>query len=474
MSRFIENGGNPSHANVYQFWVKTAPSLISLSPAIDDVQIAPYGVAVNIYPLTTARRNASSIIALGGHDLFNASSPIANRRSAAILALTSRAVMMEGPKSLLLPTSTPCTGSSSTCKVNPLLGILARLGSFVSTSATGDQWSNGFQWPGVLPGQLLGPITGVTNCSGVLVPGTTRSYCDTNATGDGTRFWGFSTVIVMWSNLLDLSRVTELGDANGAPYKWSVSRNLESSNISAGAFPWSFVSSNMEQLPPYGTAGYTEGITATVNVFTSAWSFTLEKPGGWRPVWEKGIIAGVVLVSALISVFCFLLFLERNLHLDLLYSMIPRRMVAKLHTGGFAESFDHVVVLFSDICSYTDLVSTLTPMQTMAMLNEIFADFDTLVDKHGIIKVETIGDSMVCVAGAPIPAGPEAQARAMANMALDMLEATQRHRAPDGSLLRIRVGLHAGPVMAGVVGRKMPRWCLFGGTCCTGAFRRAS
>ena len=389
VARFIENGGDPTHANVYRFWVKTAPTLIALSPAIDDVQIAPYGVATNIYPLVTARRNATGVIALGGHDLFNASSPVANRRSAAIAALTSRAVMMEGPKSLLLPTTTPCVGSA--CTVNPLLGILARLGSFVPTNVTTDVWSNGFTWPGV-PGQVLGPITGVTNCSGVRFAPTNMSYCDTNATGDGTRFWGFSTVIVMWSNLLELSRVTELGDASGHPYKWSVSRNLESANISAGPFPWTFVSGNAGQLPPDGTPGYTEGITATVRVFTSAWSFTLEKSGGWHPEWENGVIAGVVLVSALIALFSFLFSLERNLHLELLYSMLPRRMVAKLHTGGFAESFDHVVILFSDIVSYTDLVGTLTPVQTMDMLNELFADFDSLVDKHGIVKVETIGD----------------------------------------------------------------------------------
>jgi hypothetical protein len=189
-----------------------------------------------------------------------------------------------------------------------------------------------------------------------------------------------------------------------------VSRNLESANISAGPFPWTFVSANAGQLPPAGTPGYTEGITSTVQVFTSAWSFTLEKSGGWHPEWENGVIAGVVLVSALIALFSFLFSLERNLHLELLYSMLPRRMVAKLHTGGFAESFDHVVILFSDvralrrphtlpranrppailvlpqIVSYTDLVGTLTPVQTMEMLNELFADFDSLVDKHGIVK----------------------------------------------------------------------------------------
>ncbi len=108
-------------------------------------------------------------------------------------------------------------------------------------------------------------------------------------------------------------------------------------------------------------------------------------------------------MSALIALFAFLLLLERTLHLALLYSMLPRRMVKQLHgdgggggsgggsgAGAAAESYEHVVVLFSDIVSYTDLVGTLTPRQTMRMLDSLFEDFDALVDKHRIvIKIET-------------------------------------------------------------------------------------
>jgi hypothetical protein len=404
------------------FWDLTAPGLLDLSPAIDDVQLAPYGRVVNIYPLLTTRRNATIVIALGGHDLLNASSPVANRRSAALLAITSRQVMIEGPKSLLLPDVLSC---GARCYVDPLWAILARNAIFVKTDAEEDEWSEGTTWPGVLPGQLLGPVTEATNCSTVLNAVTGRSICATNATGDGTRFWGYATVIVIWKQLLELSRVVDLGDATGAPYRWSVSRSSEAS-LGQGNFPYVYTSSNTGRLP---TEPYDRGVVATVRVFTSVWAFTVEREGGWRPAWEGGVIAGVVLLSAVLAVFAFLLLLERSLHLELLYSMLPKRMVQRMRkdNGGFAESFEHVIVLFSDICSYTDLVGTLTPVQTMSMvrgygacrvrrcarfalsqradallhpaaalqLNSLFADFDELVDKHGIVKVETIGDVRV-------------------------------------------------------------------------------
>ncbi len=95
--------GGAMHSNAKAYFEAAAPELLSVSPAIDDIQLAPYGRAVQIIPLLTDRRNATAIIALGGHDLFNASSPVANRRGAALLALKSRQLIMEGPKYLLIP-----------------------------------------------------------------------------------------------------------------------------------------------------------------------------------------------------------------------------------------------------------------------------------------------------------------------------------------------------------------------------------
>ena len=104
------------------------------------------------------------------------------------------------------------------------------------------------------------------------------------------------------------------------------------------------------------------------------------------------------------------------------------------------------------------------------MLNSLFVEFDDLAARAGVTKVETIGDAYMAVDGTDAPLrGPVAQALQMAAFALDMVDAASRHELPNGGQMRIRAGLHCGPVVAGVVGRTLPHWSLFGDTVNTAA-----
>ncbi|XP_076136810.1 soluble guanylate cyclase 88E-like [Alosa pseudoharengus] len=102
-------------------------------------------------------------------------------------------------------------------------------------------------------------------------------------------------------------------------------------------------------------------------------------------------------------------------------------------------------------------------MQVVDMLNEIYIVFDTLSEKHNVYKVETIRDAYMVVAG--VPNKTTFHAHHICDMALDMLSSIDHLKDPStGDNIQIRVGIHSGMVVAGVVGLKMPRYCLFGDT----------
>ena len=455
VATFVESGPPPTHESVQNWFTRAAPALVMASPAIDDVQIAPCGHVAAVYPLVSARRNATGILLGGGHDLFNASSIIANRRQAAILALTTRQLHIEGPKNILSPLTT-CTAS---CKYGQS-ALLSRIPLFASTTAAADPWSLGYRWAAAPGGPPLGPFTNVTGCDVVRSAATGASLCDTNATGDGRRFWGFFTIIVMWNQLLELAGVERLG----TEYKWSIARSVETSD-GTGAFPLVVVSSSDGSLP---TSAYNAGaVSNVVRAYSSAWVITIEpRTGSLTPVLQDGAIAGVVVLAVLITALIVFIALQQQLNDNLLYSMLPRRIVSMLRAGEehIAEHFEHVTLLFTDIVRFTDLVGTITPHETMAMLNDLFMDFDEIAQRHGVTKLETVGDAFVGVAGISGERDPRAQALQIARCALEMVECAGRHELPNSGNMLIRVGLHCGPAVGGVVGRTLPHYSLFGDT----------
>ncbi|XP_038045138.1 atrial natriuretic peptide receptor 1-like [Patiria miniata] len=161
-------------------------------------------------------------------------------------------------------------------------------------------------------------------------------------------------------------------------------------------------------------------------------------------------------------------FLEEKKRAEtLLYELLPRIVADRLKEGKAVdpESYDSVTIFFSDIKGFTELSAQSTPMQVVTLLNDLYTCFDRIIGHFDVYKIETIGDAYMVVSGVPVRNG-NAHAREIANMALALIQEvdsfTIRHKRD--RKLQLRVGIHTGPCVAGVVGLKMPRYCLFGDT----------
>jgi len=152
---------------------------------------------------------------------------------------------------------------------------------------------------------------------------------------------------------------------------------------------------------------------------------------------------------------------------NLLHRMLPPSVARDLVQGKSVvpEKFDEVSIFFSDIVGFTSLSSESTPFQVVDLLNDLYTLFDDIIGNYDVYKVETIGDAYMVVSGLPIRNGHQ-HAGEIASMALHMRAEIYnfkiRHRPMEQ--LKLRIGMHSGPCVAGVVGNTMPRYCLFGDT----------
>ncbi len=148
----------------------------------------------------------------------------------------------------------------------------------------------------------------------------------------------------------------------------------------------------------------------------------------------------------------------------LLLNVLPAAIVQRLkhNENNIAESFSEVTVMFADIVGFTELSSRISATAVVEVLNDIFSAFDHLADRHGLEKIKTIGDAYMVVGGLPTPRKDHAEA--IAAMAIDMLQEIRRLSLQHSEPFSIRIGIHTGPVVAGVIGLKKFIYDLWGDT----------
>ncbi|EKX50455.1 hypothetical protein GUITHDRAFT_51586, partial [Guillardia theta CCMP2712] len=154
---------------------------------------------------------------------------------------------------------------------------------------------------------------------------------------------------------------------------------------------------------------------------------------------------------------------EKRQRSMMLYRILPRHAVVQLRRRKqVVDVFDVASVFFSDLVGYTDLAGKTSPIEIVAMLNDLYTKFDRLVEKHHVCKVDTIGDAYMVIAGAGVHStcdGPEAASR-VAKFALDALDLVARSDYG----IRMRAGIASGPVVAAVLGSAVPKYSFFGDT----------
>ena len=136
----------------------------------------------------------------------------------------------------------------------------------------------------------------------------------------------------------------------------------------------------------------------------------------------------------------------------LLLTILPRQVIGRLNQGEamIADRFEGVSVLFADLVGFTEHSARVTPAATVEYLNRLFSEFDRLARELGVEKIKTIGDAYMAVAGLPDP-NPDACA-AIAKFALGMIDRLGRVNGHFGWPLQIRIGIHYGPLVAGIIG----------------------
>lgn len=176
---------------------------------------------------------------------------------------------------------------------------------------------------------------------------------------------------------------------------------------------------------------------------------------------NEAILFAVVII--MLSVFTFFVVKERRKSEKLLLNILPAEVADELKKKGSADAnhFDEVTVIFTDFVSFTTIAEKMHPQELVDELDTCFKAFDGIITKYGIEKIKTIGDAYMAASGLPV-ADPQ-HAVKMVNAALEIVAFIKARKLQKGEMaFDIRVGLHSGTVVAGIVGIKKFAYDIWG------------
>eukprot|EP00574_Skeletonema_japonicum_P000949 CAMPEP_0201739046 /NCGR_PEP_ID=MMETSP0593-20130828/45567_1 /ASSEMBLY_ACC=CAM_ASM_000672 /TAXON_ID=267983 /ORGANISM="Skeletonema japonicum, Strain CCMP2506" /LENGTH=796 /DNA_ID=CAMNT_0048233283 /DNA_START=2246 /DNA_END=4636 /DNA_ORIENTATION=+ len=266
--------------------------------------------------------------------------------------------------------------------------------------------------------------------------------------------WGFVVVLLDWSTLKEQSNIYKEFENEKMQFK------LTRTDVKNGE---EVVKSIAESANSELCAA--ENVTLDLDTGDNGWIISVCFDDGFSPNYKVWAYPIVFIGSFIFMILMMLVLVSKSQLESILLRLMPPRAIRKLRKGEtIIEKYDMVTIFFSDIVGYTKMSSEMTPAEVMKMLNDLYSKFDIEAAKHGIFKVETIGDAYIAVAGCPKKcSGPEA-AQKMALFALDAMKIVNEYQTDDGTNVCIRAGLASGPCVAGVIGTSLPKYTLFGDT----------
>ena len=191
----------------------------------------------------------------------------------------------------------------------------------------------------------------------------------------------------------------------------------------------------------------------------------------WRLEWQRLLTAGLFVIALLLGALVWTVLRHQRRTENLLHNILPAAVASELRRTGRVQPKRHesVTVLFADLVGFTELGHALPPEALVGLIDRYYRAFDEIIGRLGIEKIKTIGDSYMCVSGLPDPTPRHAQL--MFEAAVGMLEWVRENRINAAAFqhLELRIGMHSGPVVAGVAGKCKYAYDIWGDTVNTAA-----